>query len=58
MGYEKTNWKTGDVVTSEKLNNLENGVADAGDYIITVPLSDEDFSTIERGGAITVSSSE
>ena len=29
MPYNKTNWKSGDVVTSEKLNKLENGVADA-----------------------------
>lgn len=27
MSYEPTNWKTGDVVTSAKLNKLENGVA-------------------------------
>lgn len=30
MPYTPTNWKTGDVVTSSKLNKLENGVADAG----------------------------
>lgn len=30
MSYEPTNWKTGDVVTSAKLNKLENGVANAG----------------------------
>lgn len=30
MSYEPTNWKTGDVVTSAKLNKLENGVAGAG----------------------------
>lgn len=30
MSYEPTNWKTGDVVTSSKLNKLENGVANAG----------------------------
>ena len=28
MAYEKQNWKTGDVVTSAKLNNMENGIAD------------------------------
>lgn len=27
MSYEPTNWKTGDVVTSAKLNKLENAVA-------------------------------
>lgn len=30
MSYEPTNWKSGDVVTSAKLNKLENGVAAAG----------------------------
>lgn len=27
MAYEKTTWQSGDVVTSEKLNNIENGIA-------------------------------
>lgn len=26
MSYEKTTWQNGDVITAEKLNNLENGV--------------------------------
>lgn len=28
LPYNPTNWKTGDMITSEKLNKLENGVAD------------------------------
>lgn len=35
MSYEPTNWKTGDVVTSAKLNKLEQGVADAGGSFVT-----------------------
>ena len=31
MSYEPTEWKTGDTVTSEKLNKLENGVSDASE---------------------------
>ena len=27
MAYEKNTWKSGDVVTSAKLNNIENGIA-------------------------------
>lgn len=27
MSYEPTNWKTGDVITAEKMNKLESGVA-------------------------------
>lgn len=29
MGYSKTTWENGDVITSEKLNKLEQGAADA-----------------------------
>ncbi len=34
MSYEPTNWKSGDVVTSAKLNKLEQGVANAGGVLI------------------------
>ena len=37
MAYEPTEWKSGDVITSAKLNKLENGVAGAvsgGAYIV------------------------
>lgn len=30
MAYTPTNWKSGDVITSAKLNKLEEGVANAG----------------------------
>ena len=30
MSYTPTEWKTGDIVTADKLNKLENGVASAG----------------------------
>ena len=29
MAYEKTTWSTGDVVTAEKLNKMEDGIAGA-----------------------------
>ena len=29
MSYEKTTWETGDIITAEKLNNIENGVESA-----------------------------
>ena len=31
MAYEKTNWQTGDVVTSAKLNKIEDGIANVGE---------------------------
>ena len=30
MSYTPTNWQTGDVITSAKLNKIENGIANAG----------------------------
>lgn len=26
MTYEKTTWQTGDIITAEKMNNIENGI--------------------------------
>lgn len=34
MAYTPTNWQTGDIVTAEKLNKLENGVAGGNIFII------------------------
>ena len=30
MAYTKTNWKDGDVISAEKMNKIEQGIADAG----------------------------
>lgn len=35
MAYEKQTWKTGDVVTSAKLNHMEEGIANAQGYVVT-----------------------
>lgn len=40
--YEPTEWKKGDVVTSAKLNKLEQGVANAGVLIANVIVTGED----------------
>lgn len=34
MTYEPTNWKSGDVVTSAKLNKIEQGIAGGGVLIV------------------------
>lgn len=34
MSYTPTNWATGDTITAEKLNKLEQGVASAGSVLI------------------------
>lgn len=52
MSYTKTNWQTGDVITAEKLNKIENGVEAAsnsgsgsGDFVkITAEYEDEQLT--------------
>lgn len=39
MAYEPTTWKTGDVVTSAKLNKLEQGVTAAGGLVVTMTVT-------------------
>ena len=34
MSYTKTTWSDGDVITAEKLNNIESGVENAGIFIV------------------------
>ena len=34
MSYEKNIWKTGDVITSTKLNHMEDGIANAGGILV------------------------
>ena len=31
--YDPTNWKTGDVITATKLNNMEDGISDASNVL-------------------------
>ena len=35
MSYEKQTWTTGDTITAEKLNHMENGIKEAPGYTIT-----------------------
>ena len=48
MSYEPTNWKTGDVVTSAKLNKLENGVAGAPDIFVVTVTGDEEHPVLDK----------
>lgn len=34
MSYTKTTWSDGDVITAEKLNNIESGIESAGIFIV------------------------
>lgn len=44
MGYTPTVWQTGDIVTSEKLNKIENGIADAVGVLV-VTMSGDSMTT-------------
>ena len=46
MSYTPTEWKTGDIVTSTKLNKLEQGVANAGALVVNVTETDNGDSTV------------
>lgn len=35
MSYDKQNWQTGDVITANKLNHIEDGIANGGGVLIT-----------------------
>lgn len=37
MSYTPTNWQTGDVITAEKLNNMEAGIGDLDEGKIDKP---------------------
>lgn len=73
MSYNKTNWKTGDVISAEKLNNIEDGIAGAGaipdwnqndenadDYIKNRPFykGEENIVTLIPETTITVTEGE
>jgi hypothetical protein len=40
MAYEKNTWARGDIVTSAKLNHMEDGIANAGETLVIGGLSD------------------
>ena len=51
MAYEPTNWQTGDVVTAEKLNKLENGVVSgnsSGNLIATATKNDNNYYVLDK----------
>lgn len=48
MAYTPTNWKSGDVITSAKLNKLENGVATSGGGGVLVVTIDENTGALSK----------
>ena len=45
MAYEKQTWQSGDVVTSSKLNHIEDGIDDAHDSLTVTATYDSDGET-------------
>lgn len=48
MAYEPTEWKSGDVVTSAKLNKLEQGVKGAGVTLVVNGIITEGTPTLDK----------
>lgn len=44
MAYTPTNWQTGDTITAEKLNNIENGINNVSNISCAYIISPEDPS--------------
>ena len=49
MAYEKNIWKTGDIVTSAKLNHMEDGIGNAGGVMAVTLTYDEDTGMVTMG---------
>lgn len=54
MAYTPTTWNTGDVITKDKLNKLENGVAAIGDGMTGTITAVELIATPESADAATI----
>lgn len=48
MSYTPTEWKTGDVITADKLNNIEQGIVDAGVLVVTFSMPDPYTTTADK----------
>jgi hypothetical protein len=45
MAYTPNTWATGDTITAQKLNNMEQGIAGAGALFVNI---DVDFGTLDK----------
>lgn len=47
MAYEPTQWRSGDTITSERLNKMEQGIAGSGDvYVLHTTYNDDDGTVV------------
>lgn len=47
MSYQKTAWQNGDVITAEKLNNIEEGIKNSGSLILNIIPGEKEDSIID-----------
>ena len=45
MSYTKTTWADGDIITAEKLNNIENGIYNNDGLVVNVIENNGDYET-------------
>lgn len=48
MAYTPTVWETGDVITAEKLNKAENGIAAAAPMLCSIVFASDDSATMDQ----------
>ena len=48
MAYIPTEWQTGDIITAEKLNKAENGIAAASAFVCSIEFTSATEATIDQ----------
>lgn len=48
MSYDKQNWQTGDVITANKLNHIEDGIANGGGVVVVHVTEEDDTFTLDK----------
>ena len=51
MAYTPTEWETGDVITAEKLNKAEQGIAAASAFVCSIEFASATAATIDQAYA-------
>lgn len=53
MAYSKTTWANGDVITAEKLNNIESGIEENDSSVSDLKSDLSTSASIDSGGLIS-----
>ena len=49
MSYTPINWQTGDIITAEKLNNIEEGVENSYNYNFDTVIKENGWAFLSQG---------